>query len=406
MGGTVEGYNADRGTYAWDRVFGPVGELAPGSTTHIPHTLTDCSGSDSVDGGLVRFEYISVPNGVREPNMRVDFTGDDLAVQNGQLVGTVTGVFVQRHAQFFLIPVAKWTGLSITAEELNPLLTRLQADDPTAVEALEALLGQGVGTIIARDYDTDVFSERSFVVPDPSMPLTTVTFPSVDEGNGYPDVLVGDAARLNLTEVASDAVTVTGWVSVNLADLADLTIDLQAQTIAMPSGTVWTFTGDPTFLETDEAETRKAASEGSTLKGTGGDDHLIGRAGKDRLNGGRDDDTLNGAGGKDRLFGGQQDDTLNGGADDEARDRLTGGQGSDTFIFEGDFGRDVIRDFDPLEDTLKFWLIGLRTAEFEEKGDDVLVRLLSDAGKDRVLFKDAELEIIEITVLGALPEVA
>ncbi|MEL6584164.1 MAG: hypothetical protein AAFQ36_10065 [Pseudomonadota bacterium] len=66
----------------------------------------------------------------------------------------------------------------------------------------------------------------------------------------------------------------------------------------------------------------------------------------------------------------------------------------------------MIRDFDPLEDTLEFRLTGFRSAEFEEKGDDVLVRLLSDAGKDRVLFKDAEVENIEITVLGALPEVA
>lgn len=51
MSGTVEGYNADRSRFSWDRVFGPVGELAPGSTRHIPFTVTDFAGSDTIEGG-------------------------------------------------------------------------------------------------------------------------------------------------------------------------------------------------------------------------------------------------------------------------------------------------------------------------------------------------------------------
>ncbi|MEL6584165.1 MAG: hypothetical protein AAFQ36_10070 [Pseudomonadota bacterium] len=199
--------------------------------------------------------------------MRVDFNGADVAFVNDQLVGTVTSVHVQRYDRFFFLSVAEWSDLSIAAADLNPLITRLQADEPTAVAELEALLARDVTTILARDFDGDIVGDRYFVTPDPAMPLETVTFRDVGTGSDfYPEEGLSDAARLNLTEVASDAVTVTGWVSVNLADLADLTIDLQAQTIATPSGTVWTFTGAPTFLETDQAETRKAASEGSTLK--------------------------------------------------------------------------------------------------------------------------------------------
>ena len=50
---------------------------------------------------------------------------------------------------------------------------------------------------------------------------------------------------------------------------------------------------------------------------------------------------LNGLGGDDRLWGSFGDDTLNGGS---GNDVLQGGRGHNTYVFEGDFGRDVIRN--------------------------------------------------------------
>lgn len=94
--------------------------------------------------------------------------------------------------------------------------------------------------------------------------------------------------------------------------------------------------------------------------GASGNDVIDGDAGFDRLFGNQDDDTLNGGLGPDALFGQLDNDLLNG---DEGDDRLFGGAGFDTlnggvgndtlqgnfnwdvFVFEDNFGNDVIVDF-------------------------------------------------------------
>jgi hypothetical protein len=70
------------------------------------------------------------------------------------------------------------------------------------------------------------------------------------------------------------------------------------------------------------------------LDGLGGDDLLRGDRGADELRGGAGDDTIHGGRGQDAIFGGRGDDVL------------TGGRGADNFVFEADFGDDVIADFD------------------------------------------------------------
>lgn len=81
---------------------------------------------------------------------------------------------------------------------------------------------------------------------------------------------------------------------------------------------------------------------GDDMAGGQGSDTLNGDGGNDTLNGGSSHDTLNGGSGNDILLGGNGIDILNGGEDD---DEMTGGGGGDTFVFEGDFGDDLITDF-------------------------------------------------------------
>jgi RTX calcium-binding nonapeptide repeat (4 copies) len=73
----------------------------------------------------------------------------------------------------------------------------------------------------------------------------------------------------------------------------------------------------------------------------GGNDTVLGGAGRDRLRGGRGDDVLLGGAGGDRLRGGQDDDVLDGGAGDDvinARgdggdpDEVVCGDGEDTVL--------------------------------------------------------------------------
>lgn len=104
---------------------------------------------------------------------------------------------------------------------------------------------------------------------------------------------------------------------------------------------------------------------------------------------------LNGLGGDDRLWGSFGDDTLNGGS---GNDVLQGGRGHNTYVFEGDFGRDVIRNpivstesrRDPREydyqinrelfeqnqtiETLQFASLRAEDVSFHRRGNDLLVK--------------------------------
>jgi Ca2+-binding RTX toxin-like protein len=62
-------------------------------------------------------------------------------------------------------------------------------------------------------------------------------------------------------------------------------------------------------------------------------DKITGDAGANRLTGGAGNDILNGMGGNDYLYGNEGDDTM------------TGGAGADVFVFNAQFGNDVITDF-------------------------------------------------------------
>lgn len=106
-----------------------------------------------------------------------------------------------------------------------------------------------------------------------------------------------------------------------------------------------------------------------TLNGNASNDHLDGGFGDDVLNGGfgfdvlyGDDgnDTLNAGNGFDDLFGGNGNDNLNGNGGNDVMnagngdDFLRGGIGADEFVFDSDFGHDVVRDFSNNIDQLTF----------------------------------------------------
>jgi Ca2+-binding RTX toxin-like protein len=76
------------------------------------------------------------------------------------------------------------------------------------------------------------------------------------------------------------------------------------------------------------------AAKDDDLKGGDGNDALVGKAGTDKLAGGSGHDVLIGGAGNDELIGGEGVDNLQGGAD------------TDTYIFEGNFNRDIIEDSD------------------------------------------------------------
>lgn len=95
----------------------------------------------------------------------------------------------------------------------------------------------------------------------------------------------------------------------------------------------------------------RAKGGNDVVKAKAGNDIVDGGNGKDRLYGDKGNDQLFGGKGKDKLDGGKGKDVLEGGA---GNDILIGGAKADRFIFRDGTGDDVIRDFNPNQDSLNF----------------------------------------------------
>lgn len=139
----------------------------------------------------------------------------------------------------------------------------------------------------------------------------------------------------------------------------------------------------------------KGAAGKDVFTGYANDDTLKGFKGADKLSGGKGDDTLLGGGGKDLLRGGEGDDALNGG---KGNDKIFGGAGSDTFVFAGEFGRDVIRDFETGVDQLDLSALmdeagslqDFKDASREANGN--VIYDLGDDGQNVIVLKGVSLD--------------
>ena len=95
-----------------------------------------------------------------------------------------------------------------------------------------------------------------------------------------------------------------------------------------------------------------------TLRGNDGDDTLQGGSDLDELFGDTGNDLLVGGNSADRLIGGVGNDTLLGGSGNDALnggggvDSLSGGTGADQFVFVGEFGEDLVTDFEEGVDSI------------------------------------------------------
>lgn len=128
------------------------------------------------------------------------------------------------------------------------------------------------------------------------------------------------------------------------------------------------------------------------LSGGAGDDVIQGAGGDDILLGGAGDDLLLGEWGNDHLRGGAGDDVLRGGL---GADRLLGGAGRDVFVFgftaaPAAFGldagtgaaRDVVLDFTPGRDLLRFDGIGAEAVAWEAVGAGILLHFTGFEGSE------------------------
>jgi VCBS repeat-containing protein len=96
-------------------------------------------------------------------------------------------------------------------------------------------------------------------------------------------------------------------------------------------------------------QTFTAGGGDDTVNGGNGKDVLNGAGGSDIVHGNNGNDIVLGGDGNDKLFGDNGSDTLDGGA---GQDTMSGGAGPDLFVFDDNFGNDVITDFDRHNDRM------------------------------------------------------
>lgn len=128
----------------------------------------------------------------------------------------------------------------------------------------------------------------------------------------------------------------------------DANLDLRAATLKYEDG------GGGRVSYADGIHGGFVIANGVTIEnatGGSGNDTVTGNAVANKLIGNAGNDRLEGGGGTDTLIGGSGSDALSGGA---GNDLLLGGDDTDVFGFAGDFGRDVIHDFQDLVDRIWF----------------------------------------------------
>ena len=146
---------------------------------------------------------------------------------------------------------------------------------------------------------------------------------------------------------------------------------------------------------TDGPNVIKGGGGRDKIYGYDGNDILIGGKGADQVYGGLGTDELQGQRGDDSLFGGAGNDYISGGQGD---DYLKGGGGEDEFVFDGKPGNDIVADFKPNVDYLRFERdTGIRSfddflARAEDTTDGVVVTL--DANTT-VLLEDVSLSQLD-----------
>jgi hypothetical protein len=130
----------------------------------------------------------------------------------------------------------------------------------------------------------------------------------------------------------------------------------------------------------------KAGSGDDVVDGGSGDDEIEAGSGDDEVDGGSGDDVIKAGSGDDEIDGGSGDDVIKAGSGDDeivggrGDDVMSGGSGEDTYRFAGNFGDDLIKDFDKDEDLLD--LSAFDTYELEQDGNDTIV--IVDGGTIRL----------------------
>ena len=323
---------------------------------NITAALADTDGSESLS-----ITIAGVPAGAAL-SAGTDNGGGIYTLTPDQLTGLTVTPPANSDADFSLTVTATSTEANGGATAMS---TGTVAVDVAALADTPSLTVQGAsgdeGTPIALDIgaalsDTDGSESLSITIAD--VPTGAALSAGTDNGNGSFTLTSAQLAGLTITPGNSDDFTLTVTATATEADGGDTA----AQTGAILVDVI------PTVPDAPDPQ------PGETLTGTNGKDVLTGGAGNDFIDGDRGSDVLNGGGGDDFIDGNSGFDVMDGGAGNDilkgggGEDVLNGGLGddilygqkhADTFVFDADWGNDVIADFTAGEDLMDFSSTGL-----------------------------------------------
>lgn len=206
------------------------------------------------------------------------------------------------------------------------------------------------------------------------------------EGTARDDLIQGRGGNDTLTGGSAGADTLDGGLGIDTADYTAA----NAVSVNLATGVMRLDAAGDVLILVERLVGSAAGND--VLVGRQGKQTLEGLGGNDRLDGGQGADVLIGGGGSDRLIGRAGADMMNGASGNDrlegfsGNDRMTGGAGADNFLFShAVFGQDTVNDFEDGLDRLWF---SRTLADFALAGNgttDVTVSVIGNPGQSIAL---------------------
>ena len=213
----------------------------------------------------------------------------------------------------------------------------------------------GSFTQSGRSYNSSMLTELFGRPAAPSVVVTGVFYTDTDK-NGFYSIGEGAAgARLSI-DGNSTLSAAAGGYALAVQQGAGFMVSGQVGTLsyqfamAQATGNVKVDIVNQSLLLTSNTVALKLGLNHVTLLGNS-DVNATGNEASNSINGNSGANWLNGAQGNDTMFGNAGNDTIWGGVGDDrivggsGNDRLGGNAGVDVFVFNNEFGRDVVADF-------------------------------------------------------------
>jgi Ca2+-binding RTX toxin-like protein len=330
--------------------------LGDGSGSFAPPTELPANGNSPIDNVAADF------NGDGNPDVAyTNFFGSEILIYLGNGDGTfVQAPTVLGHDITYVVTAGDLNGDGksdlVHTNYAGTVSVNLGNGDGTFQPATEYSVGTTNGAAILADVDGDGALDIAYTNYDANAL-------SILLGNGdgtFQSALSFATNGSNPAWVAFADFDGDGQLDAAVENDASQTISILLNTTVIPGETFVGGNGGQTYTGAGGNDTISGGNGNDTLNGAGGNDTISGGNGTDVLSGGTGNDTITGGNGNDALDGGAGHDSMSGGNGTDVlngrtgNDTLTGGNGADTFVFNANFGNDVISDFKPKGDTIQF----------------------------------------------------